>query len=129
MATLSRVTDSSQPTASMKGRALLGLSLLAAVGTLLPSLAPYRDVLRAAVGVFAFTSGAFGTVDVRLSAIASSVVAGLGLALVGVGPNHAFPGVVGFELGIACAMGGVLGLGGSIHRLGRLGPDVAADRS
>lgn len=91
-----------------------------------------RDMLRAACGVLAFVGGAIGATDPRRSAMGFAIVAGLGLAMVGVGPAtldattgllHRLHELIEHrDLGVGLTMLGVLGLGGTIHRLGRLGP-------
>lgn len=66
------------------------------------------------VGVAAFLCGASPGIDPQRSVAVFGAVVTVGLAIVGIRAS---------EIGTVLAMGGGLGLGGGIHRLGRLGPD------
>jgi hypothetical protein len=123
------------PHAGAGGRsaaAVLSGAALALVLSFFANAGTTRDFLRAATGVLAFVGGAMGAADARKSAVGFAVVAALGLAIVGLGPatldvttgllHRLHELVERHDVGVGLTMLGVLGLGGSIHRLGRLGP-------
>lgn len=66
------------------------------------------------VGVAAFLCGASPGVAPQRSVAFFGALVAVGLAVIGIRAS---------EIGTVLAMGGGLGLGGGIHRLGRLGPD------
>ncbi|MFO0553961.1 MAG: hypothetical protein U0271_36610 [Polyangiaceae bacterium] len=86
-----------------------GLALIGAVGG--PNLRPY---LMIGAGLGGFATGAVAPKPERSVIVAGGLVA-IGLALVATRAS---------DLGIALALAGGLGLGGAIHRLGRLGPEL-----
>jgi hypothetical protein len=93
--------------------------LLAAVGAALFYVyaAPAdtnRPFALVAVGVAAFLCGASPGIDPQKSVAVFGGLVAVGLAVIGIRAS---------EIGTVLAMGGGLGLGGGIHRLGRLGPD------
>ncbi len=66
------------------------------------------------VGVAAFLCGASPGLNPQRSVAVFGGLVAIGLAIVGIRAS---------EIGTVLAMGGGLGLGGGIHRLGRMGPD------
>jgi len=76
---------------------------------------PSRPFVLLAVGLFAFLCGASRGLDPERTVGAFAAMVAVGLAIIGIRPS---------EIGTVLAMAGGLGLGGAIHRLGRLGPDA-----
>lgn len=105
------------------GRAL-GFLVVAIGAALFYVLAPPPDTMRpyalVAVGVAAFLCGASPGVDPQRSVAVFGALVAAGLAVIGIRAS---------EIGTVLAMGGGLGLGGGIHRLGRLGPDEGSGES
>lgn len=109
------------PNGSTLGRGAAALAIAAFVASVAIGGAQNKDVLRACVGGLAFLAGAAGAFDPRRAPVVFAFIGIVGLAMVGIGPGTSGQTLT-LEVGIGLAMGGVLGLGGSIHRLGRLGP-------
>lgn len=99
------------------GRALAFLLVSIAAALFYVYAAPAdsnRPFALVAVGVAAFMCGASPGVDPQRSVAVFGALVAVGLAVIGIRAS---------EIGTVLAMGGGLGLGGGIHRLGRLGPD------